>query len=238
MGSEEAIIKVEKEEEAIKCEVEDGCNPEVMKPSDGVRVHRTRDSYNVRTQNHARLRRLLDKLMKNHSWKETCGLAPEILEDLYHLIKKAVAIRKHLERNKKDKDSKLRLILVESRIHRLARYYKWTKKLPPPGNKAAQLKEYSKGMIPFGLLVIDEAAQLKECETLIPLQLPEIQHAVLIGDEHQLPATIISKVRVLVLILRFLELEIGYILGFYDFASYHTIKTHLLSKTVNDSARK
>ncbi|KAF3778142.1 40S ribosomal protein S13-2 [Nymphaea thermarum] len=59
------------------------------------------------------------------------GLAPEIPEDLYHLIKKAVAIRKHLERNRKDKDSKFRLILVESRIHRLARYYKRTKKLVP-----------------------------------------------------------------------------------------------------------
>ncbi|RCV30318.1 hypothetical protein SEVIR_6G084600v4 [Setaria viridis] len=59
------------------------------------------------------------------------GLAPEIPEDLYFLIKKAVAIRKHLERNRKDKDSKFRLILVESRIHRLARYYKRTKKLPP-----------------------------------------------------------------------------------------------------------
>ncbi|CAH8277016.1 unnamed protein product [Arabidopsis lyrata] len=59
------------------------------------------------------------------------GLAPEIPEDLYHLIKKAVAIRKHLERSRKDKDSKFRLILLESRIHRLARYYKKTKKLPP-----------------------------------------------------------------------------------------------------------
>ncbi|EAZ24173.1 hypothetical protein OsJ_07918 [Oryza sativa Japonica Group] len=59
------------------------------------------------------------------------GLAPKILEDLYFLIKKAVAIRKHLERNRKDKDSSFRLILVESRIHRLVRYYKRTKKLPP-----------------------------------------------------------------------------------------------------------
>ncbi|XP_059451073.1 small ribosomal subunit protein uS15-like [Corylus avellana] len=59
------------------------------------------------------------------------GLAPEIPEDLYHFIKKAVSIPKHLERNRKDKDSKFRLILVESRIHRLARYYKKTKKLPP-----------------------------------------------------------------------------------------------------------
>ncbi|KAL0304155.1 UNVERIFIED_CONTAM: 40S ribosomal protein S13 [Sesamum radiatum] len=59
------------------------------------------------------------------------ALHQKIPEDLYHLIKKAVAIRKHLERNRKDKDSKFRLILVESRIHRLARYYKKTKKLPP-----------------------------------------------------------------------------------------------------------
>jgi small subunit ribosomal protein S13e len=58
------------------------------------------------------------------------GLAPEIPEDLYHLIKKAVSVRKHLERNRKDKDSKYRLILIESRIHRLARYYKTTKQLP------------------------------------------------------------------------------------------------------------
>ncbi|CAN6649073.1 small ribosomal subunit protein uS15 [Trichomonascus vanleenenianus] len=59
------------------------------------------------------------------------GLAPELPEDLYHLIKKAVAVRKHLERNRKDKDSKFRLILIESRIHRLSRYYKTTGVLPP-----------------------------------------------------------------------------------------------------------
>lgn len=52
------------------------------------------------------------------------GLAPEIPEDLYCLIKKAVSMRKHLERNRRDKDGKFRLILIESRIHRLARYYK------------------------------------------------------------------------------------------------------------------
>lgn len=31
------------------------------------------------------------------------GLAPDLPEDLYHLIKKAVAVRKHLERNRKVK---------------------------------------------------------------------------------------------------------------------------------------
>lgn len=49
---------------------------------------------------------------------------------MYCLIKKAVAVRKHLERNRKDKDSKYRLILIESRIHRLGRYYKRTGQLP------------------------------------------------------------------------------------------------------------
>eukprot|EP00355_Strombidium_rassoulzadegani_P006075 CAMPEP_0168619492 /NCGR_PEP_ID=MMETSP0449_2-20121227/6630_1 /TAXON_ID=1082188 /ORGANISM="Strombidium rassoulzadegani, Strain ras09" /LENGTH=151 /DNA_ID=CAMNT_0008660429 /DNA_START=29 /DNA_END=484 /DNA_ORIENTATION=+ len=59
------------------------------------------------------------------------GLAPEIPEDLYFMIKKAVSMRKHLDRFRKDKDTKFRLILVESRIHRLARYYKTTRKLAP-----------------------------------------------------------------------------------------------------------
>ncbi|EGF84230.1 40S ribosomal protein S13 [Batrachochytrium dendrobatidis JAM81] len=59
------------------------------------------------------------------------GLAPEIPEDLYQLIKKAVMVRKHLERNRKDNDGKFHLILIESRIHRLSRYYKTVGNLPP-----------------------------------------------------------------------------------------------------------
>ena len=58
------------------------------------------------------------------------GIAPELPEDLYHMIKKAVNIRKHLEKSRKDTDSKFRLILMESRIHRLARYYKSKRVLP------------------------------------------------------------------------------------------------------------
>merc|ERR1711862_948254 len=58
------------------------------------------------------------------------GLAPKLPEDLY-LVKKAVSVRKHLERNRKDKDSKFRLILIESRVHRLARYYRRVNQLPP-----------------------------------------------------------------------------------------------------------
>ncbi|WOL07365.1 hypothetical protein Cni_G16105 [Canna indica] len=47
---------------------------------------------------------------------------------------------------------------------------------------------------PFELVVIDEAAQLKECESLIPLQISSVRHAVLIGDECQLPSLVKSKV--------------------------------------------
>ena len=50
------------------------------------------------------------------------------------------------------------------------------------------------------LLLIDEAAQLKECESLIPLQLRGLKHAV-IGDECQLPATVKSKVHFSSLVL-------------------------------------
>merc|ERR1719161_1322251 len=58
------------------------------------------------------------------------GLASKVPEDLHHLIKKAIAMRKHLERNRKDKDSKFRMVLCESRIHRLARYYRRVRSLP------------------------------------------------------------------------------------------------------------
>ena len=59
------------------------------------------------------------------------GVAPQLPEDLYHMIKKAVNIRKHIEKFRADRDGKFRLILVESRIHRLARYYRKSKALPP-----------------------------------------------------------------------------------------------------------
>merc|ERR1712070_1125128 len=63
--------------------------------------------------------------------RRAAGLSPEIPEDLYCLIKKAVSVRKHLDKFRQDKDAKFRLILIESRIHRIARYYKAAKALPP-----------------------------------------------------------------------------------------------------------
>ncbi|CAH8273129.1 unnamed protein product [Arabidopsis lyrata] len=44
------------------------------------------------------------------------------------------------------------------------------------------------------LLVVDEAAQLKECESVAALQIQGLHHAVLIGDELQLPAMVQSEV--------------------------------------------
>jgi len=59
---------------------------------------------------------------------------------------------------------------------------------------SSSFKLHSVVMEPLNVLVIDEAAQLKECESIIPLLLPNIDHAVLVGDEHQLPAMVESKV--------------------------------------------
>ncbi|KAG5614093.1 hypothetical protein H5410_013917 [Solanum commersonii] len=55
-------------------------------------------------------------------------------------------------------------------------------------------KLHRRGMEPLKMVVIDEAAQLKECESTIPLQLPGLRHAILIGDEKQLPAMVQSKI--------------------------------------------
>lgn len=59
---------------------------------------------------------------------------------------------------------------------------------------SSSIKLHNNRKAPVEMLVIDEAAQLKECESTIPLQLSGLRHAVLIGDEKQLPAMVQSKV--------------------------------------------
>ena len=56
-------------------------------------------------------------------------LDTEIPEDLMALIRKAVLIRKHLEDNHKDQPGKRGLRLTESKIMRLAKYYRGTGRL-------------------------------------------------------------------------------------------------------------
>lgn len=52
------------------------------------------------------------------------GLSKEIPEDLMNLMKTAVNLEKHRATNKKDMVSKRGMQLVESKIRRLAKYYK------------------------------------------------------------------------------------------------------------------
>ncbi|CAA0809367.1 P-loop containing nucleoside triphosphate hydrolases superfamily protein [Striga hermonthica] len=58
---------------------------------------------------------------------------------------------------------------------------------------SSSAKLHIKKMKPFEMVIIDEAAQLKECESCIPLQLNGVRNAILVGDEKQLPAMVISK---------------------------------------------
>lgn len=56
-------------------------------------------------------------------------LSLELPEDLLSLIRKAALLKKHLEDNHKDFEAKRGLTLTESKIRRLAKYYKASKKI-------------------------------------------------------------------------------------------------------------
>jgi len=57
-------------------------------------------------------------------------LMPEIPEDLLSLIKRVVALNKHKDANKRDQTVKRGLIITESKIRKLIKYYKRSGKLP------------------------------------------------------------------------------------------------------------
>lgn len=61
---------------------------------------------------------------------EENNLSLPLPEDLLNLIRRAVNLRKHLEEHPKDLHSKRGLQLIESKIHRLVKYYKRVKKIP------------------------------------------------------------------------------------------------------------
>lgn len=56
-------------------------------------------------------------------------VAPAIPEDLMALIKKNILIQKHMEKNHKDMPAKRGILLTESKIRRLVKYYKGTGRL-------------------------------------------------------------------------------------------------------------
>lgn len=57
-------------------------------------------------------------------------LVPKIPEDLYNLMKRALNIRKHIKESKKDLQAKRDLRRTESKIKRLAKYYRKQGTLP------------------------------------------------------------------------------------------------------------
>ena len=57
-------------------------------------------------------------------------LEPEIPDDLFNLLKKAVYLHMHMTKNKRDYTSYRGLELTESKIRRLSQYYVRNKKLP------------------------------------------------------------------------------------------------------------
>lgn len=55
---------------------------------------------------------------------------PRVPEDLEALVKRASSAARHLEKNRKDYPNKRDLALIESKIHRLANYYRSIGRLP------------------------------------------------------------------------------------------------------------
>ncbi len=66
----------------------------------------------------------MSKILKENN------LYPKLPEDMLNLLKKAVTLRLHMEKNKKDYTSYRGLELTESKIRRLGKYYKKSKVLP------------------------------------------------------------------------------------------------------------
>lgn len=87
-----------------------GLNPSMI----GIKL---RDQYGIPS-----VKELIGKGI-THVLKEK-GLAPALPEDLQNMIQRVQKIREHIEAHPKDMFSKRGLILLESRIHRLVKYYK------------------------------------------------------------------------------------------------------------------
>ncbi|HTT44413.1 MAG TPA: 30S ribosomal protein S15 [Thermoplasmata archaeon] len=58
------------------------------------------------------------------------GVPSEIPDDLQALLKRVVHLQRHLESHPKDLSNRRGLTLMESRIRRLARYYRQRKRIP------------------------------------------------------------------------------------------------------------
>ncbi len=93
--------------------------------------------------------RKIEEILEKHNIKLV------IPEDLFNLMKRAVNLRRHLEEHPKDYHSQRGLIEIESKIHRLTRYYKRVGKLPPDWKYDP---EAAKLIISTGIYRFQEAA--------------------------------------------------------------------------------
>ena len=82
-----------------------------------------RDSYGIPSVKAITGKKIVKILEENN-------LAPKVPEDLKNLMKRVIAIMKHMEKNRKDMTAKRGLQLTESKIRRLVKYYKRVGKLP------------------------------------------------------------------------------------------------------------
>ncbi|KAL1536812.1 hypothetical protein AAHA92_29400 [Salvia divinorum] len=95
---------------------------------------------------------------------------------------------KENKKNNKNKEKKKKK--KEEEKNKVSSQERSKSKSDGDGDDEAKLHETT----PFELAIIDEAAQVKECESTITLQIPGLRHAILVGDEKQLPAMVISEV--------------------------------------------
>ncbi|MEM2954679.1 MAG: 30S ribosomal protein S15 [Candidatus Nanoarchaeia archaeon] len=82
-----------------------------------------RDSYGIMDVQKITGKKII-QILKEHNLKSA------VPEDIEYLLVRAIRAKKHLEKNKKDLVTKRGLQLIESKIRRLAKYYKAKGTLP------------------------------------------------------------------------------------------------------------
>jgi small subunit ribosomal protein S15 len=83
-----------------------------------------RDKYGVPSTRQVSKKRIVDVMKENKVYNE------KFPEDMYNLIVRAVALKAHMDKNKRDYTSYRGLELTESKIRRLAKFYKKKGDLP------------------------------------------------------------------------------------------------------------
>ena len=86
-----------------------------------------RDSYGINSVKALTNKKITAILTENK-------LAKELPEDLLALIRKLVSVKQHLEKNRQDKTAGRGLILTNSKIRRLIKYYKKSHRLEADWN--------------------------------------------------------------------------------------------------------